>query len=100
MYKLILRSCIALMLLSTTAYAAILEVPDNYTTVPEAITAAQAGDIVQVATGEYDYASPVIMKNGVKLRGTGPLATSITCDIEGATDSTLENLAIYPTASA
>lgn len=48
----------------------VLEVPSQYGTIQTAITAAQAGDTVHVAPGNYD--GDIFLRDGVNLQGSGP----------------------------
>ena len=95
-----------------SASAAVINVPGDYALINEAVQAAQAGDIVEVAAGTYydcthETEGPgttpacVIMKSGVTLRGAGTLATEINAQglgrgifVEAVSDCRIENLTV------
>lgn len=62
--------------------AATLEVPGNYPKIQAAIDAAQPGDTVLAAPG--DYTESISLKSGVTVQGSGPQVTTLRGD--GASD--------------
>lgn len=52
------------------------EVPTEYSTIQSAIDAAQNGDVVHVLPGEYKEGD-IVLKEGVRLQGSGPGITSL-----------------------
>jgi parallel beta-helix repeat protein len=61
----------------STAQAATINVPSNYTTIQEAVDAAASGDTIMVAPGEYTGAA---ISTTVKIIGSGP-STRITTGV-------------------
>ena len=55
----------------------ILKVPEDYDTIPNALSAADDGDIVHVLPGQYTAGSGIIIPQGVRLQGSGPSVTRI-----------------------
>ena len=76
----------------------ILEVPTQFSTIQAAIDAAQPGDIVHVLPG--DYQEDLVLKEGVRLQGSGPEVTTLrptgpgTYTLVGANDSTIDGFTI------
>ncbi len=65
----VIRACFFVILLVIPVHAATLRVPGDHPTVQQAIQAAQEGDRVLVAPGEYD--GVVTMRSGITLQGSG-----------------------------
>ena len=86
---------LALLVSAGIASGDILNVPGEYLTIQEAVDAAQYGDEIEIAAGEYDdvthYANlpddstlcVVILKSGLTLRGAGMGETVINADSLG-----------------
>jgi len=83
-----------LALLAGSAFGAVIDVPDDYTYIHDAVQACPAGDTVMVAAGTYgDCTHPtegegstpacVIMKSGVTLRGAGATPLDTVLDVDG-----------------
>jgi parallel beta-helix repeat protein len=112
MKRLILLAAV-LLALASVATATTLNVPSQYATIQAAVTAAQTGDVIQVAAGTYTDVThlvvegidstycAVIMKSGITVRGAGPTQTFINADslgrafhCAGVTNTTIRDLAI------
>ncbi len=86
--KYVIISIAALALLAPVASAVIINIPGDYATIQEGIDAAQNGDTVLVARGEY-IQNPVIENKNILLTSSeGPEATTI----RGAVDILGENV--------
>ncbi len=55
--------------LAASAESSILIVPDDFTSIQEAINAAGSGDTVEIRAGEYE--GPIALKQGITLKGAG-----------------------------
>ena len=87
-------ACIAIVLFSGSAQGAVILVPDDYTTIQEAVDAALWGDEIRVGPGLYCDPTHVSgagdttkccvkLKSGITLRGAGMGQTTIDADSSG-----------------
>ena len=86
----------ALCATASVCHAAMLEVPSGYATIEAALAAAQSGDTIEIAPGNYMLASydGITVPTGVTLAGTGasPEATVIKAYSASASDTTSASL--------
>lgn len=78
-----------LSLIYVSIYTAEIHVPADFLDIQEAIDNSISGDEVIVASGIYEYANTIVMKDGVDLIGAGAEITTISSSIgviEGAND--------------
>jgi len=96
--------------LAATGWGATINVPGDYGTIQEAVDAANAGDVILVAPGNYadvthdpgdGIMTAVIMRSDITLRGSGQTQTILDADstgrfihCEGVTGVTIRNLRI------
>lgn len=83
--------------------AAVINVPDDYLTIQEAMYAAISGDTIRVAAGTYN--EDIIMASGVVLQGDGADSTVIIGSgnkhvVEGANDSKIDGFTIHNPGTA
>ncbi len=85
-------------LIAILSLADTINVPADQSTIAQALEAAQPGDIIQVAAGEYEES--LELPSGITLRGAGLESTVIyhktqrVCTLTAATNVTLESLKI------
>lgn len=90
------------LMMATTTRAVILQVGpgQEYSTIQSAINAANEGDVVQVAAGEY--VENIVLKSGVDVTGAGAEETTVRswsesfpmAAVEGADNTTVQGLTI------
>jgi len=72
----------------------ILEIPEEYNTIQDAFNMAQAGDIVHVMPGSYNWGN-ITIPEGICLQGSGPeLATLKASTISMSSDTMIEGFTI------
>ena len=77
------RSCLALLVLASSALAGKLEVPKDFATIQAAVDAAQDGDEVVVSKGLYPESVSIQSKDDLLLRGVGKPVIEATGQVNG-----------------
>jgi len=93
------RTALATLVISASVAAATREVPQDYDTIQEAVTAAQSGDVILIDKGEFAEAVTVEKKSNLTIRGMGKktrlkkgAGSSTSIDVIDSSDITIESI--------
>jgi len=95
MRRILFFASVALILLKTSLFSVGIDVPEDYTKINDAIQAANPGMYVYVGPGVYDRTTqdfPIVMKDGVSVKGRGMYRTFIDNSGTGAPAFLAQNI--------
>jgi len=67
----LIATIVASAMLAGTTFAATINVPGDYETIHQAVSAAQPGDVVLLAPGTYELNSGILVSKSLTIRGAG-----------------------------